>query len=125
MRILLSLLNKHISNIPEDEILSALYIVNGETKYASTKLQNETYNLYQVSEYKLIGYEDNQETLGILDTIVAAKINKHIIKQSAIVDKEKQLRIVEYLTDYKQLTKPATERTEIIRYDNKKQHRLF
>ena len=122
---MMDLLNKHISNIPEDEILSALYIVNGETKYASTKLQNETYNLYQVSEYKLIGYEDNQETLGILDTIVAAKINKHIIKQSATVDKEKQLRIVEYLTDYKQLTKPATERTEIIRYDNKKQHRLF
>ena len=51
----MDLLNKHISNIPEDEILSALYIVNGETKYASTKLQNETYNLYQVSEYKLIG----------------------------------------------------------------------
>ena len=121
----MDLLNKHISNIPKDEILSALYIVNGETKYASTKLQNETYNLYQVSEYKLIGYEDNQETLGILDTIVAAKINKHIIKQSATVDKEKQLRIVEYLTDYKQLTKPTTERIEIIRYDNKKQHRLF
>ena len=53
------------------------------------------------------------------------KINKHIIKQSATVDKEKQLRIVEYLTDYKQLTKPTTERIEIIRYDNKKQHRLF
>ena len=121
----MDLLNKHISNIPEDEILSALYIVNGETQYASTKLQNETYNLYQVSEYKLIGYEDNQETLGILDTIVAAKINKHILKQSAIIDKEKQLRIVEYITDYKQLTKPSTERVETIRYVDRKKHKLF
>lgn len=121
----MDLLNKHIINIPQDEILSALYIVNGITKYASTKLQNETYNLYQVSEYKLIGYEDNQETLGILDTIVAAKLNRHILKQSAITNNENNIRIVEYTTDYKRLLKPSTERTEIIRYNDKKKHKLF
>ena len=139
------LLNLHITNILENEKLSAVYIVNGEAKYVSLKVDNK-YNLHKISNYEIDEYIGYSETLGRLDFIVGERLHTHIISQSAVhqnkkdnttvsnpnytetVNNDNIIRVVMYITDetnLKDLKKPTSKREENTRYISKKIHKLF
>ena len=96
----MDLLNKHISNIPMDEQLVAMYIVDGNTQFAATKLLTNEFNLYSVSNYQLIGFETSSNTLGKFDTFVADKLVHHITFQSAITNTDYQVINLDDIAKY-------------------------
>lgn len=128
------LLNLHITNILENEKLIAVYVVNGEAKYASLQSDNK-YNLYTISNYEIDEYIGYSDTIGRLDFIVGERLNTHILSQSAIHrdiirsnNTQCKLRIVTYVTDetnLKDLKKPTSSRDETTRYISKKLRKLF
>lgn len=120
----MDLLNKYISNIPMDEQLVAMYIIDGNTQFAATKLLTNEFNLYSVSNYQLIGFETSSNTLGKFDTFVADKLVHHITFQSAITNTD-NIRIVTYKTDSISITKPTSERQEISRFVHNHKRKLF
>lgn len=122
----MDLLYLHILNIPEHESLSGVYVVDGVTLYASTKLENkEIYKLYTVINYRLSEFLESTSLLGHLDTVVAEKYFP-VTQQNGRW--EDNIRVVTYLTDRlknKNIKKPTTERNEISRFTCDPRHRLF
>ena len=121
----MDLLYLHISGIPENETLVGVYIVDGVTLYASTKISETEYKLYKVVNHCISDLIHQCNNLGKLDTFVANK-HLHIIEQSG--KHEGDIKVVTYKTDQlrkNSIKKPSSERQEITRYTSTRMKRLF
>ena len=120
-----NLLYLSVLGIPENEQLSGVYIVDGNPIYASTKLSDNTYNLYKISNYEIKQFLSNWSSLGKIDTFIA-DIHFHVVEQSGMY--EKGIKVVKYKTDKAKETnikRPHFERTEINRFVSNKKKKLF
>lgn len=121
----MDLLYLHISNIPEGESLSGVYIVDGVSSYASTKLGETTYKLYTTNNHSIGEFLHQTNNLGQLDTFVANR-HFHIIEQSGRY--ENGIKVVTYKTDKlrtKSTKKPSSDRQEINRVFSTRRRKLF
>lgn len=119
------LLYLSVLDIPDNETLSGVYIVDGNPMYASTLISDNTYNLYTILNYKIKELVNNFDKLGKIDTIVA-NMHFHVLEQSGIY--EKGVKIVRYKTDNAKETtikRPQHERVEINRFSSSKKKKLF
>lgn len=121
----MDLLYSHITNIPNDETLSGVYIVDGTTMYASTKCNNNQYNLYTVFNHKIGTFLLSSDNLGYLDTVVSSR-HFQVLEQSGRL--ENDIKVVTYITDRfkdKYTKKVSTEKVEISRFTNSRHKKLF
>lgn len=121
----MDLLYLHISEIPENETLAGVYIVDGTTSYVSTKTTDSKYKLYTVTNHCIKDFIHQCCNLGELDTFVANR-HSHIIEQSG--KHEGDIKVVTYKTDQlrkNSIKKPSSERQEIVRYKSTRIKRLF
>lgn len=119
------LLYLSVLDIPNNENLSGVYIVDGNPLYASTITSNDTYKLYTLLNYKINEFILEFNKLGKIDTFIADK-HFHVLVQSGIY--ENGIKIVRYKTDKAKETnikRPQHERTEINRFSSSKKKKLF
>lgn len=120
----MDLLFKDIQNIPNSEILKAIYVVDGYTKYATTYC-DDLYNLYTINSHVIELFVKSFENLNDIDMYVNKEIG-NVQKQTSIM--EKDLKIVYYNTgakDFKYVQGKSMEKTVIDRYVSSRQLKLF
>lgn len=121
----LDLLYTHIKDIPENEALVGIYIIDGNAKYVSTKNDKNLYKLYRISEYSVEEFLQDSRVLGRFDSYVA---NAHapIFQQNGKY--ENDIKIVQYTTKNavnKDIKRPVSEREATERYVNNNTKKLF
>lgn len=111
----MNLLYKHISNIPNYEILKCIFIVDDNVYYVATvdKDNDTEYRLYSVANYKITKFMGKAKMISEFDMIIHKNL-PHIIEQSAHF--EEDLRIVKYKT-YRKESKTSIKPKEIITRD--------
>jgi hypothetical protein len=111
----MNLLYKHISNIPNYEILRCLFIVDDNVYYVATidKDKDDEYRLYSVSNYKITKFMGKASMISEFDMIICKNLPP-IIEQCAYFEEE--LRIVKYKT-YRKESKNNQKPKEIITRD--------
>ena len=125
----MDLLYLHILQIPKEEVLKGVYIVDGETMYASTSFKpneaNSTYKLYTVINHNIVECINSSTNFGSFDTFVANR-HDYIMEQSGRY--EQGIKVVTYKTNKlknKNIKKPKNERTEIVRFTSNRRRKLF
>ena len=121
----LDLLYSHIKDIPIDETLVGIYIIDGDAKYVSTKNNKNLYKLYRISEYSVEEFLQDSRVLGKFDSYIAT-IHAPIYQQSGRY--ENDIKIVQYITKNavnKDIKRPVSERNAIERYITNNTKKLF
>lgn len=113
-----------INGIPKSENLTGLYIIDGHTKYISTK-REDIYRLYSIDSNKVQYHVCDFDNLNTIDSYISEYVQS--LKSQTAINK-KDTRIVYYVTantDFANIKHPTTERTEINRYVSNRQKKLF
>lgn len=121
----MDLLYTHIKDIPENEALVGIYIIDGHAKYVSTKNDKNLYKLYRISEYSVEEFLQDSRVFGRFDSYVA---NAHapVFLQNGRY--ENDIKIVQYTTKNavnKDIKRPVSEREATERYVNNNTKKLF
>ena len=121
----MNLLYKHFTNIPENEELSAVFIIDGNLSYVATKRKDRDneYKLYTTSKSKIKNLQGKSDMISKFDSIITKRLS-HVIEQSAVFDNE-GIRVVKYKTYRQEVQHKPSNNVEIKRYIGNKTNKLF
>ena len=121
----MDLLYSHIKNLPENETLVGIYIIDGTAKYISTRDKTNLYRLYGILDYSVDEFICDSRVLGRFDTIIADR-HGQIYQQSGKY--ENDIKIVNYITKNAvnvNIKRPNSEREVTARYIANNSKKLF